>query len=177
MQLTRVGSQREIRSHPARHAVQACIGLVIMTVLVGCGGPGHSKGNRQPAEVLPLPNVGQPGNSRLCDSVIPTGAMSPVFLRLKVSSGPQPVAPSRTSLPRPLPSGQRDYSAARYVRTSSSCAVGAIVVVSPSTNASLVISVPSKDGAVAAIGLDVTSPITVRAWVGGHYQGALKLNP
>jgi hypothetical protein len=174
-----IGADLCQRRRPHRvSGLVATLTIALITVLLSaCGDSGSGNPGLRRVQTVPLPGVGQPANARICDTTVPTGAASPVFLRLRPSGGPPPPAPTRSRLPSPVTAQVPNYSAAKYVRTSQSCAVGAIVVVTPSTGSAVAITVPSKDGALAAIGLDVTSPITVQAWVDGKYQGSIHLNP
>lgn len=115
--------------------------------------------------------------SRICNTPIPTGEEGVVVWHLH-PAGPksQPTAPVRSQLPAPQP-GPKWYAAARYVETSASCDEGAVVEVTPKTNAQLVMDVQAKDGKIAGLGIMVTGPVTIRAWVGNQFQGSITFSP
>jgi hypothetical protein len=93
------------------------------------------------------------------------------------SPGPEPAAgpaPTTSRLPAPVdpPVGYLDAS---YLRTSRSCARGAVVTVDPVDKARVVVDVRAADGGVAILGLKVTGSVTVRAWLGGVFLGSARL--
>jgi hypothetical protein len=147
---------------------------------------GHMRSRRYAAAVaLVLVAVGLAGCTRkypgsgttLCGHHVDTGAASILFQPLDPTipapPGPAPVA---SSLP-PMPSVAY-ISGKDYIRTSPTCATGAIVAVTPRDAAFLDVTVPADDGRITGISLfHVTAPVTVAAWVNGTYQGSLILRP
>ncbi len=112
----------------------------------------------------------------VCGVRIPTGAMVASVLPPR-SPGPVPAgdsAPVASELP-PAVSPPPDCLTAVYLRTTPDCEHGAVVVVRPVENARLVVSVPAADGGVAALGLEVSGPVTVRGWVAGALAGSVSL--
>jgi hypothetical protein len=136
----------------------ACV-LTAALALVGCAGdPTHANG------------------TVVCDVRIPTGAMA-ASVRPLQNPGPAPAsgpAPAASELP-PAVSPPPDYLTAVYLHTSPDCEHGAVVVVQPAENARLVVSVPAADGGVAALGLEVSGPVTVQSWVAGAFAGSASL--
>ncbi|MCO5969937.1 hypothetical protein [Actinoallomurus soli] len=118
-----------------------------------------------------------PNGLRICGVRIPTGAMMPSVwaLRSPDTGRRPPAAPARTVLPPSAPTP--DYWAARYVRVSEGCDVGATVPVTPVTGAATVVVVRARDGLPAVVGLRLTSAVTVRAWRHGRFAGELALRP
>jgi hypothetical protein len=115
---------------------------------------------------------------RICDTVVPTGAMLPAVARLQKEAPPPAGPPEESQLPSSLPSTrQHDYAVDSYVRTSPSCDAGATVQVAPVENATLTVEVRARDGKIAALGLQLRGPITIKAWVGDQYQGSLAMAP
>jgi hypothetical protein len=117
-----------------------------------------------------------PDGTFICDTHLPTGAMSAAVAPLS-SPGPSPAdgpAPTGSQLPPAAPAPP-DYLTATYLRTSPSCARGAVVVIQPAGHAQLVVTVPASDGALAAVGLKLTGEVTVRSWVGGVFAGSAVL--
>jgi hypothetical protein len=128
--------------------------------------------------IAPVREHGHPENLRICDTVIPTGALLPAVATLQKEAPPPAGPPKESQLPSVLPSTrQHFYSVDSYVRTSPSCDAGAIVQVAPAANAMLTVVVRAQDGKIAALGLHLNGPVTVEAWVGDHYQGSLAMNP
>lgn len=136
------------------------VALVTVLALAGCARPVYT----------------HPDGTTICGVRVPTGAMAAVAWPLR-SPGPDPAtgpAPVTSVLPATGPGVPR-YSSATYVRTSKTCDHGAVVVVQPWQHAHLVVTIPAKDGRIAALGLRVTGPATVRCWVGGVFAGSASL--
>jgi len=114
----------------------------------------------------------------VCGTTLWSGAMTPVVWRLNDPSPgvAPPPAPTGDQLPPPtsLTAGEGFDD---YVRLGGGCAKGAVVSVAPLDGARLRKVARAKDGHLAAIVLEVTAPVTVRAWQGGKYLGERQLDP
>ena len=114
--------------------------------------------------------------STLCGHHLDTGPMNVIFQPLDPHQ-PAPPGPPPTvsSLPPPV-TGLA--TAESYIRTSPTCAAGAVVVVTPADAAHSWVTIPADDGRITGIALaQVTAPLTVSAWVGGRYQGTITVRP
>jgi cephalosporin-C deacetylase-like acetyl esterase len=123
--------------------------------------------------------VTHPNGSNFCGVHINTGAMSVVFEPLDPAvPAPSADVPTASALPPLLSPTAPALMGARYIRTTADCGTGAIVTVTPADAARLVLQVTAPHGGVAGIVLDqVTAPATVYAWVGGNYEGGMRLTP
>jgi hypothetical protein len=112
----------------------------------------------------------------LCGTHINTGAEGFIFEPLDPNASPPTgPAPQASSLPPP---STVDTVPSDFVRTSPTCAIGAVVVVTPQDAARLSATVQANDGRITGIALvHLTAPVTVIAWVDGHFQGSLMLPP
>lgn len=114
----------------------------------------------------------------ICGTKFPTGAKNVVPTPLR-NPGPSPAtgpAPTTDELPSP-PSDPAvaDYSGATFVEAGGSCRQGAVVVVRPAANASLLDAVRAPDHGVAVLVLRLTGPVTVQAWRDGNFLGSVRL--
>jgi hypothetical protein len=111
----------------------------------------------------------------VCGTTLWAGAMTPVVWPLESPGPERPPAPATDRLPAPTRPGVGS-GADDYVRVSG-CDRGAVVAVDPIGGARLRTVARANDHHLAAIVLEVTEPVTVRAWRGGVYLGARRLDP
>jgi hypothetical protein len=134
-------------------------GIAVLLILIaGCASPEHAR---------------TPHRVTVCGTSVAAGAMQPVVQNLRATS-PAPSTPPAPGLPEAT-AVAGSPAGVQYVRTSDSCETGALVTVDPPANARLTSTFPAADGKPAAIGLLLTGPVVVRAWVAGRYQGSLGL--
>ena len=125
----------------------------------------------------------QPNGTTFCGTHLETGAEVRLFERLDpgipapTDSGSAGAAPTRSALPPAPRTPVHLGGGAWFVQTGRSCDFGGIVTVTPTDGARLGASIPARDGRIAGIVLvEITTPVTVTAWVGGKYQGALRID-
>jgi hypothetical protein len=111
----------------------------------------------------------------ICGTTLWAGAMTPIVWPLESPGPTRPPAPAGDLLPAPAPAGAGS-GADDYVRVSG-CRRGAVVTVEPVGGARLRNVAWATDHHLAAVVLEVTTPVTVRAWRGGAYLGARRLDP
>lgn len=117
----------------------------------------------------------------VCGTVFSTGGGAPTITTLTSptggSGGEIGLAPTHSLVP-PLQQSAAIPAVARYIRTSSSCADGAVVTISPIADARLYGVAYSTNRKISAIVLTVLGgPVTVSAWQGDRLTGLEKLSP
>lgn len=118
-----------------------------------------------------------PDGTVICGTHLPTGANA-VLPDLLQNPGPSPAtgpAPVADRLPPQVPASSLP-APLTYVRVSSSCDRGAIVVVTPADTAKLGLVVRAGDQALTVLGLALHGPVTVQAWQNGVFAGSLQLS-
>jgi hypothetical protein len=118
-----------------------------------------------------------PNGTVICGKHLPTGANA-VLPDLLQNPGPSPAtgpAPLTDQLPPQVPATSVPAPLS-YVRVSSSCDHGAIVVVTPANTAKVGMVIRSSDQALTVLGLALNGPVTVQAWQNGVFAGSLQLS-
>jgi hypothetical protein len=120
--------------------------------------------------------ITQGDGTTFCGKHFSTGAEGMTFGPLD-RAVPSPGAEPKASVLPHQTSGDADYNAADFIRTSPDCAHGAVVEVLPANETTLVTTVPADDGGIAGIVIWPTARLAVYAWSAGSYQGGVVVRP